>query len=65
MTLLTYRVKEITLNKFKRRWIENELRGHYNSFVLQVLQIRLGRPGRLNDLPKVTQLPGNGAWSSS
>lgn len=65
MAFLTYRVKEITLNKFKRRWIENELHGRYNSSVLQVLQIRLGRPERLNDLPEVTQLPGNGAWSSS
>lgn len=60
MAFLHYRVKEITLNTFKRGWVENELYECYNASVPHILPIKLGRPERLNDLPKVTQVSGSG-----
>lgn len=60
MAFLHYRVKEITFNIFKRGWVENQLHECYNASVPHILPIRLGRPERLNDLPKFTQVSGSG-----
>lgn len=61
MAFLHHSVKEITLNTLKLRLKDNELQGYYNSLIPHILQIRLGRPEVLNDLPKVTQLLGCGS----
>lgn len=61
MAFVHYSVKEITPNTFNLRWKDNGLQGYYNLLIPHVLQIRLGRPERLHDLPKVTQLLGSGS----
>lgn len=61
MAFLHYRVKEITFDiSGGGGWVENQLHECYNASVPYILWIRLGRPERLNDLPKVTLVSGSG-----
>ena len=53
-------MKEITFDIFEVGGVENQLHECYNESVPYILWIRLGRPERLNDLPKVTRVSGSG-----